>query len=91
MLMHRQAGRPAGMCGEQCRCMTPVCCALQMPNRDVPMTSFEDTRVDICLYFIAPHTLLPADIATIKRLGKMVPIVPIISKVPAPAPKTQSA
>ena len=46
------------------------------------MTSFADTRVDICLYFIAPHALLPADIATIKRLGSMVPIVPIIAKVP---------
>lgn len=67
--------------------MTPVCCAMQMPNRDVPMTSFEDTRVDICLYFIAPHALLPADIATIQRLGRTVPIVPIISKVPMPAPQ----
>ena len=45
------------------------------------MTEFVDTRVDICLYFIAPHALLPADIATIKRLGRMVPIVPIIAKV----------
>ncbi|CAK0738433.1 hypothetical protein CVIRNUC_001042 [Coccomyxa viridis] len=53
---------------------------IQMPNRDVPMTSFEDTRVDICLYFIPPHALLPADIATIQRLGRTVPIVPIISK-----------
>ena len=47
------------------------------------MTEFVDTRVDICLYFIAPHALLPADIANIKRLGRMVPIVPIISKVPS--------
>lgn len=47
----------------------------------MPMTEFVDTRVDICLYFIAPHALLPADIATIKRLGRMVPIVPIIAKV----------
>ena len=46
------------------------------------MTSFADTRVDICLYFIAPHALLPVDIATIERLGSMVPIVPIIAKVP---------
>ena len=49
------------------------------------MTSFEDTRVDICLYFIAPHALLPTDVATIQRLGRTVPIVPIISKVPMPA------
>ena len=68
--------------------MITVCCAAQMPNRDVPMTSFEDTRVDICLYFIAPHALLPADIAAIQRLGRTVPIVPIISKVPVPAPPT---
>jgi hypothetical protein len=46
------------------------------------MTSFADTRVDVCLYFIAPHTLLPADITSIKRLGSMVPIVPVIAKVP---------
>ena len=67
--------------------MTAFFCAVQMPNRDVPMTSFEDTRVDICLYFIAPHALLPADVATIQRLGRTVPIVPIISKVPMPAPQ----
>ena len=86
--MQRQAGsRRAGMRGEWWKCMTAVCCAAQMPNRDVPMTSFEDTRVDICLYFIAPHALLPTDIATIKRLGRTVPIVPIISKVPVPAPQ----
>ena len=54
---------------------------LQRPNRQVPMTEFVDTRVDICLYFIAPHALLPADIATMQRLGRTVPIVPIISKV----------
>ena len=76
------------MRGKWCRCVTTVCCAVQMPNRDMPMTSFEDTRVDICLYFIAPHALLPTDIHTIKRLGKTVPVVPIISKVPAHAPNT---
>ena len=54
---------------------------LQRPEREVPMTDFVDTRVDVCLYFITPNALLPADIATIKRLGRMVPIVPIISKV----------
>ncbi|CAL5223918.1 g6516 [Coccomyxa viridis] len=52
----------------------------QRPEREVPMTDFVDTRVDVCLYFIAPHALLPADIATIKRLGRLVPIVPIIAK-----------
>ena len=50
------------------------------------MTEFVDTRVDICLYFIAPHALLPVDIANIKRLGSMVPVVPIISKVPPSLP-----
>ncbi len=59
--------------------MPPV--LLQRPEREVPMTDFVDTRVDVCLYFIAPHALLPADIATIRRLGRMVPIVPIIAKV----------
>ena len=57
---------------------------LQRPEREVPMTDFVDTRVDVCLYFIAPHALLPADIATIKRLGRLVPIVPIIAKVHLP-------
>ena len=64
---------------------------MQMPNRQVPMTSFEDTRVDICLYFIAPHALLPADVMTIKRLGSMVPIVPVISKVISPLPILHTA
>ena len=43
----------------------------------------EDPRVDIALYFIAPHRLRPVDLDFIKRLSKIVPVV----RLQAPAAK----
>lgn len=54
---------------------------LQSEKRNGPMTNFEDTRVDVCLYFIAPHSLRPVDIAMINCIGQRVPVVPVIGKV----------
>ena len=45
------------------------------------MTYFEVTRVDVCLYFIAPHSLRPVDISMIAAIGQRVPVVPVIGKV----------
>ncbi|KAJ8246008.1 hypothetical protein GJAV_G00262670 [Gymnothorax javanicus] len=41
-----------------------------------------DTRVHCCVYFLPPtgHWLRPLDIAFMKRLGKIVSIVPVIAK-----------
>lgn len=45
------------------------------------MSEYEDSRVDVCLYFIAPHNLRPADIEMIHCIGQRVPVIPIIAKV----------
>ncbi|XP_062918661.1 neuronal-specific septin-3-like isoform X2 [Mobula hypostoma] len=41
-----------------------------------------DTRVHCCLYFISPtgHSLRPLDIEFMKRLGKIMNIIPVIAK-----------
>lgn len=48
----------------------------------MPLTAYEDSRVDVCLYFIAPHNLRPLDVAMMQRIGALAPVVPIIAKVP---------
>ena len=45
------------------------------------MSALEDTRCDVCLYFVAPHSLRPLDITMMARIGCLVPVVPIIAKV----------
>ena len=50
----------------------------------MPLTSYEDSRVDVCLYFIAPHNLRPLDLAMMRRIGAHAPVVPIIAKVLPP-------
>ena len=35
----------------------------------------EDPRVDVALYFIAPHRLRPVDVDFITRLSELVPVV----------------
>ena len=35
----------------------------------------EDPRVDVALYFIAPHRLRPVDLDFITRLSNIVPVV----------------
>ena len=47
------------------------------------MTSIEDTRVDACIYFIAPHILRSSDIQAIEAIGLLVPVIPIIAKASA--------
>jgi septin family protein len=54
----------------------------QDQRRRMPLTSYEDSRVDACLYFIAPHNLRPLDLALMRRIGALTPVVPIIAKVP---------
>lgn len=44
--------------------------------------SYNDTRVHVCLYFIAPtgHSLKALDLQTMKALENKVPIIPLIAK-----------
>lgn len=50
----------------------------------MPLSALEDTRCDVCLYFIAPHSLRPLDAAMMASIGRLVPVVPIIAKVQSP-------
>ncbi|KAK9831503.1 hypothetical protein WJX81_003303 [Elliptochloris bilobata] len=64
-------------CEEACtRCLA----AEQDTKRKGALTAEEDPRVDVALYFIAPHRLRPIDIDFITRLSELVPVVPIIAK-----------
>ena len=45
------------------------------------MSEFEDTQVDVCLYFIAPHNLRPVDISMMEQIGQLVPVISVIAKV----------
>lgn len=50
---------------------------------------FQDTRLHALLYFIAPirHGLKEIDIEFMKRMGKLVNIIPIIAKADAYTPQ----
>jgi hypothetical protein len=54
------------------------------PERCQPMSRLADPRVDVALYFIAPHALKPQDIDAMARLSLLVPIVPLLAKVCVP-------
>ena len=48
----------------------------------MPLSALEDTRCDVCLFFVAPHSSLHALNATLNAgMGICVPLVPIIGKV----------
>lgn len=56
----------------------------QDAKRDQPLTSVVDPRVDVCFYFIAPHRIKDVDVHFISQLSELVPVMPILAKVPAP-------
>ena len=72
--------RPAGS-GRSCE---RAARRAQDTARPVPLSALEDTRCDVCLYFVAPHSLRPLDAAMMARIGRLVPVVPIIAKVRPP-------
>ena len=49
-------------------------------NRSMAALDGCDQLVHCCLYFIAPHRIKPVDLMFMKKLHKMVPIIPIIAK-----------
>lgn len=53
----------------------------QHPERDLPMASLPDARVDVCLYLIEPNQLPEVDIDAIVEIGKLVPIMPLLAKL----------
>lgn len=49
-------------------------------SRDVDMAEVDDPRVDLCLFCLPPHRLRPVDVRYMAELGKVVPILPIVTK-----------
>jgi hypothetical protein len=45
------------------------------------MHRFEDPRVDVAVYFIAPHRLKQMDCEFMSELAKCVPVLPVLAKV----------
>lgn len=54
---------------------------LQDARRAGPMHKHDDPRVDVCIYFIAPHRIKKVDIKFMTELAKHVPVVPVLAKV----------
>jgi septin family protein len=40
----------------------------------------EDPRIDLCIFCLPPHRLRNVDVRYMHELGKVVPIVPVITK-----------
>ena len=53
----------------------------QDQERSAPLSTLEDMRCDVCLYFVAPHNLHTLDVTIKAGLQNFVPLVPIIGKV----------
>ena len=51
---------------------------LQRKARQEPCA---DPRVDLCLLFLSPCMLRPADLAAARRIGQLVPILPLVARV----------
>jgi len=49
-------------------------------RRPADMTLIEDPRIDVCLFCLPPHRLRYMDVRFMHELGKVVPIIPIITK-----------
>lgn len=49
-------------------------------QRPADMSSIEDPRVDACLFCLPPHRLRHVDVKFMKELGKVVPIIPVVTK-----------
>lgn len=53
----------------------------QDARRAGPMHRFVDPRVDVCVYFVAPHRCKKVDVRFMTELSKHVPVVPVLAKV----------
>ncbi|BDA49236.1 probable Septin-7 [Coccomyxa sp. Obi] len=52
----------------------------QDAKRANPLHKFTDSRVDVALFFIAPHRLRPLDLDFMVQLADLVPVVPVLAK-----------
>jgi len=61
-----------------------VCCwLLQDARRAGPLHKVEDPRVDVAVYFIAPHRLKQMDCQFMAELSKVIPVLPVLAKARA--------
>ena len=49
-------------------------------KRPADMSTIEDPRIDVCLFCLPPHRLRYVDVRFMHELGKVVPIIPLITK-----------
>lgn len=49
-------------------------------KRPADMSTIEDPRIDVCLFCLPPHRLRYIDVMFMKELGKVVPIIPVVTK-----------
>lgn len=50
----------------------------ELDSNHVP--GMQDTRVDVCLYLLPPHTLKERDAALMRKLSEHVPVIPLVAK-----------
>ena len=80
LLCRVQLGRPADwMLQPSRRCCAPQRAEMDR-SREVDMAEVDDPRVDLCLFCLPPHRLRPVDVRYMAELGKVVPILPIVTK-----------
>ena len=53
------------------------------PDRRQPLSDLADTRIDVCLYLLPPHTLHEVDLEFMGRLCRVVPVIPVLAKADA--------
>ena len=49
----------------------------------VPLSALPDCRVDVCLALIGPHVFTANEAARLAGLSKLVPVIPVMTKVEA--------
>lgn len=49
-------------------------------NRPPDLSAIEDPRIDVCLFCLPPHRLRYTDVLFMYELGKVVPILPVVTK-----------
>jgi len=50
-------------------------------RRLIDMSEIDDPRIDVCIYCLPPHRVRQNDIRYMAELGKLVPILPVVTKV----------
>ena len=52
----------------------------QDAKRTGPLSSDDDPRVDVCIYFLSPHRIKPIDMKFMTELSALAPLIPVLAK-----------